>query len=146
MKDDTEWDQYGRGAYEKTLHFGPVFGSDTIIATGSEKQRIGREYKALAVDMESHGVARAAQGSGIAFGALRAIADGHTRVIPPSAAKAVAPDGSIRALSVLGAALRRPSDFGELFRVGRDSAAAHKNLRRSAGHFIPALLRIMDLN
>ena len=37
-------------AQEKAVHFGPIFGSNAIVESKQDKQRIGRETGALAVD------------------------------------------------------------------------------------------------
>ncbi len=127
------------------LHFGPVLGSDRIIGSAGEKARLGQETGALAVDMESHAVAQVAQEAGVPFGALRAVADPVDRVIPDAAHNGVSPDGSVRPWPVLGAALRDPAVFLDLMRVGQDSAAAHKALRRCARNLVPLLLRVVNI-
>ncbi len=123
---------------------GPIAGSDTIIATAADKHRLYTETQALAVDMESHAVARVARDAGLPSIAIRAVADPHDRAIPPSAANGVAPDGSVRPLRVIAAALLRPGDFPHLMEVGRDSARATESLRRSARHLVPLLLRVVN--
>ncbi len=127
------------------LHYGSVLGSDRIIGDQMEKQRLGAASGALAVDMESHSVARVAAEAGLPFGGLRAVADGHDQMIPPSAAHGVASDGSVRPWAVIAAALRRPADFVDLIRVGRASARAHNALGRCAGHVLPRLLGVMHV-
>lgn len=124
---------------------GTLVGSDVLVEGPAAKADLARHYRALAVDMESHAVAEMAAEADLPFLAIRAIADPHDRSLPKSAAGAVAPDGSIRTLNVLGAAVRRPTDFFTLIKVGQDSAKAHEALRRGARHFVPALLGIMHV-
>ena len=81
------------GAEMKT---GALFGSDEIIASADQKAGIFQNLNCLAVDMESHGAARAAVSAGVPFMAMRAIADPADRALPPAALGAVAPDGSTR--------------------------------------------------
>ena len=109
--------------------FGTVFGADVIIQSREEKAMLFETHRAIAVDMESHGAARAAARSGVPFIAIRAIADPYDRALPPAALGAVAPDGSTLVFKTLVAALRDPKQFPELMKLGSDSAAATKTLR-----------------
>ena len=59
---------------------GPVLGSRAILATEDDKMRAWRETGALAVDLESAIVARAAEAAGIPFLVLRTVADPAARV------------------------------------------------------------------
>ncbi len=120
-------------------------GSDVLIDGPAVKQKLAEDYAVDAVDMESHAVATVAAEMGLACTAIRAIADPWDRAMPSSASGAVAEDGSIRTLRVLQAAAGRPKDWVGLMRLGRDSDAAHKALRRCAGHVFPALLRVMHI-
>lgn len=124
---------------------GPLYGSDTIIQSPEEKRTLFQRYAAVAVDMESHGCARAASAAGVPFLAVRAIADPADRALPPAAMGAVAPDGSTRVLKTLGAALRDPGQFPELMKLGKDSAAATKTLRRDLEPIFRALFAALDL-
>jgi len=112
---------------------GVLFGADEIIETASKKATLFANHEAIAVDMESHGAARAAAEAGIPFLAIRAIADPADRVLPPAALNAVAPDGSTRTMATLAAALRDPKQFPMLLKLGADSGAALKTLRRDLG-------------
>lgn len=125
--------------------FGRVFGADDIIESASKKAALFSNHGALAVDMESHGAARAAAEAGAPFLAIRAIADPADRALPPAALGAVAPDGSTRVFKTLGAALRDPKQFPDLVKLGADSDAALKTLRRDLGLIFDSLFRRLDL-
>jgi len=116
-----------------------LFGADEIIDNAMKKAALFANHGAAAVDMESHGAARAAAHAGAPFLAIRAIADPADRALPAAALKAVAPDGSTRVLTTLGAAMRDPRQFPDLMKLGRDSAAATKTLRRSLGQLFASL-------
>ncbi len=124
-----------------TLHPAPLYGSATVISTRKEKQSIYQKTGAWAVDMESHAVAESAAALGLPFIALRAIADPADRIIPPSAALAVAPDGGIRPLPVLAGLARRPGDFGPLLHLKQDSQAALDALSCCVCKLLGGLLR-----
>jgi adenosylhomocysteine nucleosidase len=122
-----------------------LFGADEIIDSAQKKAALFANHDAVAVDMESHGAARAAAHEGAPFLAIRAIADPADRVLPPAALGAVAPDGSTLVFKTLGAALRDPKQFPELMKLGRDSAAATKTLRRDLGPLFLRLFLSLDL-
>ncbi|PQA85507.1 nucleoside phosphorylase [Hyphococcus luteus] len=132
-----------RGKVEARL--AALFGADEIVDSTLKKSALFQNHGAVAVDMESHGAARAAARAGAPFLAIRAIADPADRALPPAALNAVAPDGSVRALATVGAALRDPKQLWALRELGQDSAAAAKTLRRSLGPLFSRLFLSLDL-
>ncbi len=122
-----------------------IWGSDDIIQSADNKHDLFTRTKAIAVDMESHGAARAAAQAGVPFIAIRAIADPADRALPPAVLNAVAPDGSTRMFATLAAAMRDPKQFPELMKLGADSAAALKTLRRDLGLLLGRLFLSLDL-
>ncbi|GAB4516673.1 MAG: purine phosphorylase [Amphiplicatus sp.] len=122
-----------------------VFGADEIVASVSEKRRLFDRFGAAAVDMESHGAARAARAAGAPFLAIRAIADPADRALPAAALNAVTPDGGTRTISVLMACALAPGQFPALMRLGADSQAALKALRGGLGRLLGRLLLSLDL-
>ncbi len=122
-----------------------LFGANEIIDSASKKAALFQNHKAVAVDMESHGAARAAALAGVPFIAIRAIADPADRALPPAALGAVGPDGSTLVLKTLGAALRDPKQFPGLMKLGADSAAATNTLRRDLGPLFFRLFLSLDL-
>ena len=121
-----------------------LFGSDVIVANSEEKARLFSQTNAVAVDMESHAVARAAQATGVSFLAIRAVADPFDRALPSAAVNAVAPDGSTRVFQTLGMALRDPKQFPALIRLGTDSATALKTLRLELSRFLARLFGVLE--
>lgn len=103
------------GAFE-----GPVLGSRTILATEDAKRSAWRETGALAVDMESAVVARAAHTAGIPFLVLRAIADPAVRELPSAALIPLAENGTPALSRVLAEVLRRPRQIPTLLGLARE--------------------------
>ena len=103
---------------------GPVLGAGAILATEGDKRQAWHDTGALAVDLESAIVARAAASSGIPFLVLRTVADSATRALPPAALIPLAADGTPALLRVLGEVLRRPRQIGALFGLARDTRQA----------------------
>jgi nucleoside phosphorylase len=122
-----------------------VFGSDEIVASAAAKAALASRHAADAVDMESHGAARAARAAGVPFAAIRAVADPAFCALPKAALNAVAPDGSTRVLSVLLECAKAPGDFPALLKLGADSAAALRTLRVHLGPLFRRLFVSLDL-
>lgn len=107
---------------------GLLAGSDTPVLTVAEKTALHDAHGALAVDMESHIAARAAQAHGIPFAALRVVIDPADRAVPPLAFAGMAPDGSTDVRAVMLGLLKAPHQLGGLLRLGRDASLAKKSL------------------
>jgi adenosylhomocysteine nucleosidase len=102
---------------------------DGIVASASEKRRLGRETGAAAADMESGAVAAAATAAGLGFAVLRAICDPADRALPPAALIALDPSGHIAPLRLAASILAHPGQIGALIGLARDAAAARRALR-----------------
>ena len=132
---DSGWRERLKARFEKGELAPPgglLVGSDRVVATIADKQRLYETTGALAVDMESHEVAAIAGAARIPFVVVRAIADPYDRVVPQAALEALRPDGGARVLAVLGGVIREPGQLLALMRLGRDSAMALATLRRAA--------------
>jgi adenosylhomocysteine nucleosidase len=119
----------GRLAGRLSVHQGALAESTAIIATPTEKARIFAETGAIALDMESAAIARAALGNGLPFLAIRAIADPAAMTVPASVLVALDETGKVRIPKVLSHALLNPGDFPGLIRLGWHFRAAMKTLR-----------------
>ncbi len=116
-------------------HVGRIVGSDSPVATADAKSRL----TGLAVDMESHGAARAAQAKGVPLVIVRAIADRASSSLPKSALVAIRANGEPGVSRVLAELASRPWEIFALLRLASESRAAHATLRRVA----PALVRLL---
>ena len=124
---------------------GALFGSDAIVQSAEHKSALHYNHNAVAVDMESHGAARAAAEFQTPFIAIRAVADPASRALPKAALNAVAPDGSTRVFATLFEMAKAPGDIPALMRLGSDSEKALKTLRRDLGDFFCRLYEALDL-
>lgn len=107
---------------------GPVLGARTIVATKADKRRAWQQTGAIAVDLESVVVARAAAALGIPFVVLRAIADPASRELPPAALVPLAGDGTPAIGAVLVSVMRRPQQLPTLLAVTREVRRALQSL------------------
>jgi adenosylhomocysteine nucleosidase len=107
------------GAFE-----GPVLGARMVVATKADKKHAWQQTGAIAVDLESVVVARAAAALGIPFVVLRAIADPASRELPPAALLPLSGDGRPVLGQVLASVLRRPQQLPTLWGVAREARQA----------------------
>jgi len=108
---------------------GPVVGSETIVADPQEKQIIYRQTGAIAVDMESHRVAKVATAEGVPFLIIRAVSDTSIQGIPESAMGAINENGTPRYGKVISGLFRQPGDLPKLMRLSKDTNHALASLR-----------------
>jgi adenosylhomocysteine nucleosidase len=80
---------------------GALDGVDAPICTPADKRKLNRATGALAVDTESHVVARAAAGHGLPMAAIRVVADPAHRGLPHAALTAIRADGTTNVMAVL---------------------------------------------
>jgi hopanoid-associated phosphorylase len=111
---------------------GVFLGSDTIAATAARKAELHRATGAIAVDMESHRAARAAQRHGLPFAAARVISDAADRTLPPAARVGMKSDGAVDLPAVLRSLLLAPWHLPALIRTGLEAETSFRALLR--GH------------
>ncbi len=130
---------------DRAVSCGRLFGSDAIVQSAAHKAALFQNHNAIAVDMESHGAARAAAEFRTPFIAIRAVADPAARALPKAAMNAVAPDGSTRIAATLVEMAKAPGDIPALLQLGSDSQKALKALRRDLGPLFGGLFLALDL-
>jgi len=111
---------------------GVLLGVDTMAATARQKAELRRASDAIAVDMESHVVARVARHQRRPFVAARVISDAAHRTLPPAARVGMRSDGGIDLPAVLRSLLLAPWQLPALIRTGLEAETAFRALRR--GH------------
>ena len=116
-------------------------GTDGPVCTPADKRALNRDTGALAVDTESHMVARAAAGHGLPMAAIRVIADPAHRALPEAALTAIRADGTTDLLAVLRSVMRRPHQLPALLRTALDARAARVTLLRGRSLLAPAARR-----
>jgi hopanoid-associated phosphorylase len=118
---------------------GFVAGSEVVLLTEELKAALHQQTGAIAADMESHIVARAASARGLPFAVLRAVSDDANHPLPPAAAFALNKEGHIDYSAVMLSLLDDPSQFGALMRTARDTNRAMKALLRCLERLRPGL-------
>jgi len=127
---DRSWSRQVLNALPNAVH-APMLGVDAPVAHPHHKRTLHEETGAVAVDMESHVVARAAAAHRLPMIAIRVVTDPAERSLPRSALVGMRPDGTTDVGAVMRALSRRPHEFPALMRVALDTRAARATLLRS---------------
>jgi adenosylhomocysteine nucleosidase len=126
------------GEWRPTLHRGAIACAATL-ASAEQKQDLGQQLGALAVDMESAVVARACTKHGVPFGCLRVVSDEMTTPLSPQLL-ALLSEGRVSALRLLAALARSPSLAGQLWRLARHTRFAAEQLAKALGELLTLTL------
>jgi len=109
----------------------PIAGVDYMASSPHQKADLYRKTSAAAVDMESHGVARAAARQAVPFLVLRAVADPADRGLPTSITAGLGANGTIQPLATVAALAARPQELPGLLSVAGNTIAALLSLWRA---------------
>ena len=121
----------GLGAEGQRVFSGRVLTSERVITRAAEKRRLAGAYGAMAVDMESAGVATAAHARGRPFLAVRAVSD-DARTDMPEVVDEWASAG--------GRMVPSPREVAGLVRLGLHARSAAKQLAGFVTRFVHAVL------
>lgn len=110
---------------------GTLVGSEFPLLRAVDKASLRASTGAVAVDMESHAVARVAAAHGRPFLALRAIADPAARAVPAWTMGLVSEEGRVEPLKAAFEAMCRPWDIPTLILLGMESNLAHQSLAKA---------------
>lgn len=110
-----------------SLRRGRLLTAAQLVTSPTEKQRLGANHHAHAVDMEAAYAADRCAQIAVPFGCMRAISDAANTAVSP-ALVALLSGGRVSAPRVLAALFRAPTLLGELWRLGRDTRFAARQL------------------
>jgi adenosylhomocysteine nucleosidase len=108
---------------------GPMFHADGVVTSPARKNELHERWGAVAVDMESAGVAGAAQDAGVPWLVVRVVGDVADQALPKAVTQIIDENGRLRAGAVVGLVLR-PRLWLTLIALGRANAAAGRSMRR----------------
>lgn len=131
------------GAWDPPLHRGGVFTSSRLIGDPAEKKAVGEQRQAIAVEMESAMIARACAARSVPFGCVRVISDDAHTPLSVELAE-VAFEGRVGPLKLAGAICRRPRLIPELWRLGKDTRLAARQLGKALGELLTLTLSWLD--
>ncbi len=110
---------------------GAVISASRPVSSAGDKAALHDRCAALAVDMESAAVARAAAEGNRPLVVLRAVCDAADQSVPDDFLVSLDDDGSVRPSVLLRRLAVRPSLVGDLVRVERGFSAAVASLRHA---------------
>jgi adenosylhomocysteine nucleosidase len=116
---------------------GSLLTSDEVLRGPEDKARAALETGAVAVDMESAGVAEAAAAAGVPFVALRVVADGPGDGLPAGVERWIDERGNRRLAPAVDAALR-PAEWPLLLTLAQRYRAALRRLEAVAERLAPS--------
>lgn len=108
------------------VHRGRLLTCSRPIRTPQEKERLGRSFGAVAVEMEAFPTAEIAQALGIPFLALKAVLDPMERALPPFVQSLGG--GGRFSKGVLFSSVRSPGQLGALSPLVREAGRAGRSL------------------
>lgn len=112
------------------VYAGTIVTTPQPVLTVQGKNSLYEQSQALAVDMESAAVARAAGEAKLPFAALRVVCDTSDQTLPPDLVECLGESGQIRLPILLQKLARRPTLIADLIELQRAFAAARTALRR----------------
>jgi adenosylhomocysteine nucleosidase len=111
---------------------GLLLGANAMVADAAQKALLHSTTGALAVDMESHIVARVARRHHLPFAVARVVSDAAHHSLPPAARVGMKLDGGMDLPAVLRSLLANPGQLPALIRTGLEAERGFRALLR--GH------------
>jgi len=122
------------------VHVGRLLTADRIIHLPDEKRLLGRQYDALAVDMETFAVAEVCRRHKARFLAVRVISDAVDDELPPDVEHLLVQESKAARLgAATGAIWRRPSSVKDMYRLRENSLRASERLAKFLAAMIEQL-------
>jgi hopanoid-associated phosphorylase len=138
LSTDRAWSRRLLASLPGAVH-GPLIGVPAPVSDPQAKRALHVETGAVAVDMESHIVARTAVTHGLPMIAIRVITDPVERALPQSVLVGMRPDGTTDVGAVMRSLVRRPRELPALLRAALDARAARAGLLRGRQLLGPSL-------
>jgi adenosylhomocysteine nucleosidase len=110
---------------------GRLVSSRHIVADPASKADLRNKSGACAVDMETVGIAEAADQTGLPWVAVRAIVDRATDTLPPVCFTMLREDGHVATGRLLGMICRSPLVLRHIGRLAGDTALARRHLSQA---------------
>ena len=113
------------------FHVGPLLTIDRVAFKTQHKRQLGQQHGALAVDMETLGVAEVCRRERQRFLSVRVISDGVDDELPPDVERLVRKKTWVRRIgAAAGTIMRRPSTVKDLWRFRETVTACSRKLAK----------------
>jgi adenosylhomocysteine nucleosidase len=142
IKVNLDWLDHAKTVFAETfaddheqpvLHSGLLTESNVVVTSGKAKKELHAFTGALALDMESNAVAKAAQKHDLPFLAIRAIADTAGMGLPEAVVYATNADGEVAIGKLLSYLILHPAQLPSLIKLGLYFNKAKQTLKQAAG-------------
>jgi len=140
MMTDRTWSQELLHAIPNAV-YGAIAGVAAPVAHPQAKRALYLKTGAVAVDMESHIVARVAADHQMPAVAVRVITDPAMRALPQAALAAMRANGTTDIVAMIRTVMKRPRELSALARTALDAWAARSTLQRGRKLLNPVLVR-----
>jgi adenosylhomocysteine nucleosidase len=112
---------------------GSLLSARAVAASSASKEALARRWGAVAVDMESAGVARASNETGVPFGALKAITDALDHSLAIDFQRCWSDDGKLSTWKILREGLKSREGLKDLWKLAGISRLAAGRLAMAVG-------------
>ncbi len=126
------------GEWRPPLHQGRIVTAPGL-ASPREKESLGKQHEALAVDMESAAIARACTKRGVPFGCVRVISDELSTPLSPLLLSLLS-TGGVSIPRLVLALVRSPGLTGQLWRLSQQTRYAADQLSKALGELLTLTL------
>ena len=114
-------------------HRGGLLSATSFIASAEEKRVLAGKWGAVAVDMESAGVARAAAERGVAFSAIKAITDNSVNSISFDFASCRSDDNKLSFWKIIREGMRTSQTIRDMWMLAKGARVASRALADALG-------------
>ncbi len=122
------------------VHVGRLLSADRIIRLPEEKHALGKQYDALAVDMETYAVAEVCRRREVRFLAVRVIGDAVDDELPPDVEHLLAQKTAAARLgAATAAAWHRPASLKDMYKLRENAVLASNRLAKFLAGMIEQL-------
>lgn len=125
---------------ENGIYVGRLLTADEIVLKIEEKQKLGAQHDALAVDLESLAVAQVCKENGVRFMAIRTLSDDMTEDLPKEVLSLMGESGTVRLGAAVGAIWNRFGSVKEMWSLREKATHASRRLGIFLGQLLPRLV------
>ena len=139
---DAEWAELAAAAAtqaELVQHQGRLFSSAFLVSQSIDKQKLGRQYDAVAVDMESHRLGCLVAAYQLPFATLRTVFDTSHDSLELPVGRFTTVDGRLNLSGVLGYVAQHPRSLTRFPSLWYKSRVAGRHLDAWLFHFLTLL-------
>lgn len=131
---DADWCAHSKQILAKVcaVHTGCLLTTPHLVALSKDKKQLHLKTGAVALDMESVAIAKVAEQHGLAFLAIRVIADSVDTSLPRAIGQALNEQGDVVMKTLLLSVAKNPAEIPRLITLGMNFRAAKTTLKQVA--------------